>query len=58
VPAVTYSDLNINCKLKPAGGGATLFLNIRNAFDTPPDPAATGGCSSFVPISRRIVITF
>ena len=39
-----YTDLNLNYKLRPAGGDLDVFLNIRNLLNTPPDPwASTGG---------------
>jgi iron complex outermembrane receptor protein len=42
-PSAAYTDLTLNYRVSPAGGDLNLFLNVRNLFDSRPDPwAATG----------------
>jgi outer membrane receptor protein involved in Fe transport len=44
VAATGYADLNLNYRFKAYGGDMSVYLNIRNLFDTPPVIwASTGG---------------
>ena len=55
VPAVTYTDLNVSYKLKPAGGDMTLFVNIRNVFNQQPYPAATTDSTGLIGVDAGFV---
>jgi iron complex outermembrane receptor protein len=49
VPAQTYTDMTLNYKKTlDSGSDLHLFLNVRNVFNTPPDPwASVGGNARF-----------
>ncbi len=48
LPPAFYTDLTLNYKLQAAGGDMETFLNVKNLFNTRPDPWASSGGSGQV----------
>ncbi len=45
-PPIWYSDLTLNYNLKPGSSDVNIFFNVRNLFNTQPDPWAASGANA------------